>query len=141
MKLNEIPQAIERFTQDQLAARERRLADPALQRQLERTKQLLVQDLKNVCGNGLMAGWRFTLGAPLSAGWEGLKETGSVLSHNFATKNPKKKRSYMEVPSAAIAELITQYAKGAIDIAKLVGNLSILLGRGSVLAARHTIGK
>ena len=145
MKFSEIPQkameAAGKFTQEQLDNRRKRLSDPTLQASLERTKDLIKDDIKNVCGNGLSAMWRFSLGAPLSSMWEGTKEFGSVVSHNFSTKNPKKKRSYTEVPAAMVAELFTQYGKGAIDVTKLVGNLSIALGRTTVLGGRYIVGK
>jgi hypothetical protein len=141
MKFKEIPQAIERFAQDQMAAREARLRDPARIASLDRTKQLVGEGFKRACGNGLDAAWKFTLGAPLMSIVEGTKEFGSVVAHNFATKNPKKKRSYQEVPATMIKELLTQYGKGLISTTKLVGNLSIALSRATVLGTRYLIGK
>lgn len=135
------PEAVGRFTQEQMEARRLRLEDPNLKASLERTKDLLKEDMKSVCKNGLTAAWRFTLGAPLSALWEGTKEFGSVVSRNFAVKNPKNKRSYGDVPAAMVAELFTQYGKGIIDITKLTGNLGIALGRTTVLGGRYLVGK
>src|SRR3989344_2316076 len=98
-KMRDAKEAVGRFTQEQIDARERRLSDPVLQMELERIKSLLKDDVKKVCKNGLSATWRFTLGAPLSVLWEGTKEFGSVVGRNFSVKNPKNKRSYSEVPA------------------------------------------
>jgi hypothetical protein len=145
MKFSEMPKAalesVGRFTQEQLAARERRLSDPALQTNLERMKTLTGEDFKRACGNGFTAACRLTVGAPLSALWEGMREFGSVVGHNFSESDPKKKRSYSEIPAAALKELFVQYGKGAIDAGKMAGNLSLALTRSSVLGTRYLIGK
>ncbi len=141
MKFSEIPKALGRFTKEQMDERERRLSSPALKADLERIKSLLKEDLKRTCLNGLSASWRFTLGGPLSSLWAGTKELGSVAARNFSVKNPKNKRSYSAVPATMVAELLMQYGKGTLDITKLVGNLSLALGRASVLGGRYIIGK
>ncbi len=141
MKFNEIPKSVGRFTQEQLDARQQRLSDPMLQTTLEQTRDLLGNDIKKACLNGLDATWKFTLGAPLNSILEGGKTFGSVVGHNFSVKNKEEKRKYTEVPAAMISELLTQYGKGLIDITKLVGNLGVALGRGVVLGTRYTIGK
>lgn len=141
VKFNEIPKEVGRFTREQLDARERRLSDPALQAELERTKNLLKGDIKSACTHGLEALYRFTLAAPLSSLWEGTKEAGSIMARNMSVKNPKNKRSYSDVPATMITEFLSQYAKGVLSTAKLVGNLSLALGRGTVLGGRYTIGK
>ena len=139
MKFSEIPKAVGRFTQEQLAERERRLSDPRLQAQLEATKQLLIDDIKAVCGHGVEAGYRFMVAGPFGALWKGMSEPFSVIAHNFSVK--KNKRSYADVPAAMVTELLAQWGKGAVSTTKMVGNLSLALGRGAVLGARHTIGK
>lgn len=141
MKFDEMQRKVEKFTQDQLHARERRLTDPHLKMSLERTKVLLGEDLKRACGNAVDATWKLTLGAPLKALIEGGKEFGSVVGHNFSVKNPRRKRSYNEVPATMVKELMLQYVKGGIDVAKLAGNLSLALSRATVLGTRYTIGK
>lgn len=141
MKFNEIPQVVRSFTQEKLEAREERLSDPALQQKFEQMKMLLKDDVKRGCANALTAAMRITVGAPLSALLEGTKEFGSVVGHNFSVKDSKDKRSYKEVPAAVMAELLTQYGKGVIDIARLVRDLSTALGRATVLGGRYIIGK
>ena len=145
MKFKEIPgkvmESISNFTQKQAEARKRRLESPELQASLERMTTLFKNDIKNASGEGLAALWRLTLGAPLSALWEGTKELGGVISHNWSVKNPKNKISYGEVPAVAITELLTQYGKGTLNITKLVGHLGLALGRGSLLGGRYLIGK
>lgn len=141
VKFNEIPKEIVRFTQEQLRERERRLASPSIKASLERTQDLLKDDIKNSCTNGLEALYRFAIAAPCSSLWEGTKEFGSVLSHNMSTKNPKKKKHYSEVPAAMITEFLAQWGKGVISTAKLAGNLSVALGRTTVLLGRYTIGR
>lgn len=141
MKFNEILKVVGRFTQEQRRERERRLSDPRLQAQLEATKQLLISDIKTACSHGVEAGYRFLVAGPLSSVWKGVTEPLSVLSHNMSVKNPKQKRSYSDVPAAMVTELLSQWGKGAISTTKMIGNLSLALGRGTVLGARHTLGK
>jgi hypothetical protein len=152
MKLNEIPEAVGRFAEEKLEAlgkftekklreREARLSDPRLQASLETMKDLIGDDVKRACGNGFTAACRLSLGAPLSSLWEATKELGSVVGHNFSEKDPKKKRSYAEVPAAAIKELFVQYGKGGVDAAKFAGNLSLALTRATVLGGRYLVGK
>ncbi len=141
VKFNEIPREVAKFTQEQLRERERRLASPAIKASIERTQTLLKDDIKNSCVNGVEALHRFAIAAPCSSLWEGTKEFGNVLSHNMSTKNPKKKKHYSEVPAAMVTEFLTQWGKGAISTAKLAGNLSVALGRATVLAGRYTIGR
>ncbi len=145
MKFSEIPKkAIEatgRFTQEQLRERERRLADPRLQAQLEATKRLLVADIKTACSHGVEAGYQFLVKGPLSSMLKGVTEPFSVLSHNMSVKNPKKKRSYSDVPAAMVTELLSQWGKGAVSTTKMICNLSLALGRATVLGGRYTVGK
>lgn len=141
MKFSEVPKAVGRFTQERLRERERRLSDPRLQAQLEATKLLLISDIKKACSHGVEAGYRFLVAGPLSSVWKGVTEPFSVLSHNMSVKNPKRKRSYSDVPAAMVTELLSQWGKGVISTTKMIGNLSLALGRGTVLGARHTIGK
>lgn len=141
VKFNEIPREVAKFTQEQLRERERRLASPAIKASIERTQTLLKDDIKSSCANGVEALYRFAIAAPCSSLWEGTKEFGSVLSHNMSTKNLKKKKRYSEVPAAMVTEFLTQWGKGAISTAKLAGNLSVALGRATVLAGRYTIGR
>lgn len=145
MKFSEIPQktieAVGKFSQEQLEARRLRLQDPSLQVSLENTKNLLKEDIQSVCKNGVQAVWKFTLGAPLSALWEGTKEFGSVVGANFSTKDSKKKRSYGDIPAVMLAELFTQYGKGVMDITKLTANLGVALGRTTILGGRYLVGK
>jgi hypothetical protein len=72
---------------------------------------------------------------------KGVTEPFSVLSHNMSVKNPKRKRSYSDVPAAMLTELLSQWGKGVISTTKLVGNLGLALGRATVLGGRYTIGK
>lgn len=145
VKFSEIPKktldAVGAFTKEQLEARERRLSNPALQASLERTKDLLVDDIKSAAARGLEAMYRFSLGAPLNSLWEGTKELGSVLAHNFSVKNPKRKKSYSSVPATMVTELLNQYGKGAINSIQFAGNLSKALSRATVLGGRYLIGK
>jgi hypothetical protein len=141
VKFNEIPREVAKFTQEQLRERERRLASPAIKASIERTQTLLKDDIKSSCVNGVEALYRFAIAAPCSSLWEGTKEFGNVLSHNMSTKNHKKKKNYSEVPAAMVTEFLTQWGKGAISTAKLAGNLSVALGRATVLAGRYTIGR
>lgn len=145
VKFSEIPKkaldAVGAFTKEQLEARERRLKNPAIQASLERTKDLLVDDIKSAASRGVEAMYRFSLGAPLSSMWEGTKELGDVVAHNFSVKNPKHKKSYLNVPRAMVTELLNQYGKGVINTTQLAGNLSKALARTSVLAGRYLIGK
>ena len=145
VNFKEIPrkalEALGAFTKEQLAERERRLSSPVLQASLERTKDLLADDFKSVASRGLEAVYRFSLGAPLSSIWEGTKEFGRVVAHNFSTKNPKNKKSYKNVPAAMIKELLVQYGKGVINTTQCAGNLSKALARTTVLAGRYLIGK
>lgn len=83
------------FAQEQLLKREQRLQSPELQMKLERTRQLLSEDFGRICKNLLDGSWRITLGAPLSSLWEGTKELGDIVGHNFQLKI-KKKREAME---------------------------------------------
>ena len=141
MKFGEIPHEAMRFVREKMRERNERLSDPELRAELERTLELLKEDFIIACGNALSASWRFTLGAPLTALSESAKEFGSVISHNFATRNEKDKHSYEKVPSTFVAELLIQYGKGAIDVTKLVANLSVAAGRATVLGGRYLIGK
>lgn len=141
MKFSEIPKEIAKFTQEQLAERQKRLSDPILQAQLDRTKTLLLNDFKSACGNGLEACYRFAIAGPVSSLWEGTKELGGVVAHNMSVKKEKNKKSYSQVPAAMIVELLSQWGKGGVSTAKMVGNLSLTLGRGTVLGSRYLIGK
>jgi hypothetical protein len=145
MKFSDIPktavEAIGRYTAEKARKRRERLDDLGLQRQLEQMETLLKEDIKNACAHGFDAVCKVLITAPLSSFWEGTKELRSVISHNLSTKNPKKKKSYSDVPAAIITEFATQWAKGTISAAKMVGNLSLALGRATVLGGRYTIGK
>ncbi len=145
VKFSEIPkkaiEAVGLFTKEQLANREKRLADPALQAKLEQTKDLLKEDIKNAAARGVESLYRFTLAAPLSSIWEGTKELGDVLSHNFSVKKTQHKKSYSDVPAAMVAEFLKQWGKGLINTTQVAGNLSKALGRSAVLGGRYLIGK
>ena len=125
VKFREIPKkvldAAVVFTKEQLHQREGRLANPTLQASLERTKNLLADDFKNAAARGLESVYRFTLGAPISSLWEGTKEFGHVLAHNFSVKEAKQKKSYLNVPSTMITELLQQYGKGLLMLLNLLG--------------------
>ena len=148
VKFNEIPkamgqgmEAVGRFTQEQLAFREIRLQDQDLVAKLEQTKTLLKGDIKNACAHGAEAVYRIALAGPLGVLWNGTKEFGSIAAHNFSTQDKKKKKSYFTVPAAMTTELLSQWGKGAISTAKLAGNLSVALGRASILGGRYIVGK
>lgn len=129
------------FTKEQLSARERRLASPAVQASFERTKNLLKDDFKNAASSGLEAIYRFVLVAPTSSAWEGTKELGRVVAHNFSVKKAKQKKSYTNVPAVMVTEFLSQWGKGSISTIQCAGNLSKMLGRSIVLGGRYLIGK
>ncbi len=104
-------------------------------------KILLKDDIKNACAHGFDALCKVFLAAPLSSLWEGTKELGGVVAHNLSTKNPKKKKSYSNVPAAMVTEFLAQWGKGTVSAAKMAGNLSLALGGATVLGGRYTIGK
>lgn len=145
VKFTEIPKkvvdAVGAFTNEQLAERARRLSNPALQASLERTKDLVADDLKNAAIRGVEAVYRVTLGAPLMSLWAGTKEFGHVLANNFSARKARQKKSYGQVPAAMVKELLKQYGLGAINTTQFAGNLSKALARTTVLAGRYLIGK
>lgn len=145
VKFSEIPkktlEAVSAFTKEQIEARERRLTNPALQASLEQTKDLLVDDIKSAAVSGCEALYRFTLGAGFNSLWEGTKEFGTVVAHNFSVKKASQKKSYSNVPAAIVTEILKQYGKGAINSIQFAGNLSKALGRATVLGGRYLIGK
>lgn len=54
---------------------------------------------------------------------------------------PRNEKNYkQEMFSTAFAELTTQYGKGLIDASKFFGNLLLIMGRGSKIIVRKTLG-
>ena len=115
VNFKEIPkrtiEAVVRFTNEQRAERARRLSDPTLQASLERTTNLLFDDLKHAGSRAVEAVYRVTLGAPLSSIWEGTKEFGRVIAHNFSVRNPKrKKRIFKRLISLSVLSVFIKKA-------------------------------
>lgn len=136
---NKAPEAIRKFTQEQVEARRKRLEDPVLEAKLEDIKTNLKEDVRRSAETGLDALYRFTLAGPLKAILEGAKTLGSVATHNLS--NTKKKRNWGEIPAKMITELLSEYAKGVVSTTKFAGNVSLALSRTTVLGARYAVGK
>lgn len=141
MKFKEFFGSIKKFSKEQMDAREVRLQDPDRIASLDSTESLVREDVHKACKYGLMALWRFSLGAPLNALSEGAKEFGGTISHNMSVKDKKDKKSYSDIPATVVTEAFAQYGKGSIDIVKMVGCLGVALGRATVLGGRYLIGK
>lgn len=125
-------------------ARERRnrLNRPELKLKMENLKDGLKDDLGKACTSAVSASWRLTLGAPLTALYEGFIGTPlKTLVHNFSEKNPKKKKEYPNVLGTTMVELLAQYGKGTIDILQVVRHLSVATTRATILGGRYLTGK
>ena len=136
---NKMFETVNRFTQEQLEARRKRLEDPVLEAQLENMKVELKADIHRAATTGLDALYRFALSGPLSALFGGIKTLGQVATYNLS--HEKKKRSWSEIPANMVTELLAEYSKGAISATKFAGNMSLALGRTTALGARYMVGK
>lgn len=119
-----------------------RLNNPELRRKMENLKNGVKGDIYNACTSSLAASWRLTLGAPLTALYEGfIGAPGRTLINNFSEKNPRKKKEYPNVLGTVMTELLTQYGKGAVDILQVVRNLGTAATRTAILGGRYLTGK
>jgi hypothetical protein len=145
MQWKEIPKdvanAASRFTQEQLAARERRLQDPEFVKSIDTTRQLMREDLKQAGESAAMTVVHLLLTTPGLTVFGLVKGPWDTLKHNMGTKDPKQKHSYIaSLLKGPLAGLWEGLSKAGGRGWETLRSGAAATGRKAVIGARTTIG-
>lgn len=139
MGLEDVFENVKTFTKEQLSKRETRLKDPAFQLELKNLKDSAKKDFTDACKTGLSSAYHLTFGPFIKFTGESYKELAKQKAKIKKKGKKGGKISNSKILGAGISAGIWEIGKGGIDMVKFVGNLGLVLGKGTVLGTRYLI--
>lgn len=145
MKFSEIPkkglEATARFTREQLAAREARINTPEFQAAIDAERTKMYENLTKAGINGLEAMARFTITPPIMAAWGLISGPVGIAKSNDGKKKEDKTNPAWGLIAGPVGNVLGELAKGGKLTLSMLKELSIAMGRKTLIGARYVAGK